>query len=213
MENEETVPAIALTEMTTKVSDVLVSDGGNIFGTCDFAAAEEGGSAFVNNFEADVIIPGYDDYSAANTPFALFGRTGLEDKGGFSKVLVPKTLKGYYKKADFAGLFKSEYKCPVDVDDMVDQRNVERPENISVGAYDADNSQSSIAAVEAREALTVKYAGAGVYELSAPASDIRIYDLSGRMVARQAGSRIDLSAYASGLYIVNVDGCTAKLVK
>lgn len=213
MENEETVPAICLGEMTTKVSDVLVSDGGNIFGTCDFAAAEEGGSAFVNNFANDVVIAGYDDYSAANTPFTLFGRTGLVDKGGFSKVLVPKTLTGYYNKADFAGLFKSEYKCPVDVDDMVDQRNVERPAKISVGAYDNGDTQSSIAAVEAGAAFAVTCLGNGVYELAAPAADVRVYDLSGRLVARCSGTTVDLSALNGGLYILNADGNAAKLVR
>ncbi|MBD5344063.1 MAG: right-handed parallel beta-helix repeat-containing protein [Bacteroides sp.] len=212
MENEETIPAISLCEMTTKVSDVLVSDGGNIFGMCDFTAAEEGGSAFDNNFEADVIIPGYDDYNVANTPFALFGRTGLEDKGGFSKVLVPKTLTGYYRKADFAGLFKSEYKCPVDVDDMVDQRNVERPANISVGAYDA-GQDSSIDTVESRQAFTVTSLGNGVYALAEPADDICVYDLASRLVIRTSGSTVDLSAKASGLYILCADGHSAKIIR
>lgn len=213
MENDESVPAIRLADMTTKVSNVLISDGGNIFGKCDFSAAEEGGEAFVDNFEADVIIAGYDNYSADNTPFSIFGRTGLQDKGGFSKVLVPNEFTRYYNKADFAGLFKSEYKCPVDVNDVVDQRDVERPVKIAVGAYDADddvvNGVGSVVAA-APELMSL---GGGFYRLSEPAESIVVYDLSGRTVATGYGEIINLSAYPCGVYVVVADGFAVKLVK
>ncbi len=212
MENDESVPAICLSEMTTKVSSVLTSDGGNVLGKCDFTSAEEGGEAFENNFASDVVIAGYDDYKDANTPFSVFGRTGLQDKGGFSKVLVPNTFVRPYNKSDFAGLFKSEYKCPVDVNDIVDQRNVERPAVIAVGAYD-ESAVTGIDAVKTDSSISVSFIGNGLYRLSEAADNITVSDLSGRILSSTYGEIVNLGAYPAGVYIIVADGAVCKVVR
>ncbi|MCM1036793.1 MAG: right-handed parallel beta-helix repeat-containing protein [Bacteroides sp.] len=216
MQNDESVPAIRIDDMTGKVSASVTSDGGNVLGLCSFNAAAEGGDAFDNNFEKDVIIAGYDEYSAANTPYAIFGRATLQDKGGFSKVLEPKEFKRFYNKSDFAGLFTAEYKCPVEVNDLVDQRGVERPAVIAVGAYDT-SADAGIADAGAdgcgSAALTLNPLGGGLYALGAEAASIAVYDLGGRRCATGAGSIIDLSMLAPGMYIVVADGAACKIVK
>lgn len=212
MENDPDIAAISLAEMTTKVSDVLVSDGGNIFGKCDFFAAETGGEAFVDNFSNDVVIPGYDDYKSANTPYAIFGRSGLQDKGGFSKVLVPQVMAQYFKKNDFAGLFKTEYKCPVDVIDTVDQRNEERPEMISVGAYD-QGAGSGVSDVMLQVETAIAKVGDGIYRLAQESTSIIVYDISGNVVWNGRGSEVNLSGKSRGIYLIRTDDATFKVLR
>ncbi len=213
LQNYDDVPAINLADMTTKVSNVLVSDGGNIFGCCNFSAAADGGEAFDNNFASDVIITGYDNYSDSNTPYSVFGRSGLQDKGGFSKVLVPQEFTRYYNRSDFAGLVVAEYKCPVQVSDEVDQRDVMRPAVIAVGAYDAEGTGSGVEAASVKSKLGISAIGNGLYRLSDAAASIRVYDLSGRLMLSSEGEIVNLCSFASGVYIVEADGLTCKLVR
>ena len=79
-------------------------------------------------------------------------------------------------------------------------------------AYDA-GQDSSIDTVESRQAFTVTSLGNGVYALAEQADDICVYDLAGRLVIRTSGSTVDLSAKASGLYILCADGHSAKIIR
>lgn len=210
--DDDANPVMLVNEMTTKVSDVFTSDGANVIGTSVFFGEE--GSGFQDNF-ADVIIPDYDFYGDKYTAKSVFGTAGPVDKGGFSKVLVPLEVKRVYSKTDFAGVYKSEYKCPYDVDDTVDQLGTTRPDKVAIGAYDPTGTDG-IADItgEAAQSLQAIALGGGVYQLSATVQTLAVYNLSGALVARGTDTAVvDLSAAPAGVYIVRTDAGTVKIVK
>lgn len=210
--DEEMTPAICLDAMTTPVSKVLISDGGNVFGYCYFYGEASGG--FSDNFETDVLIDGYDSYGAENTPKALFGQCSLVDKGGFSKVLVPNEIKRVYSKTDFEGVYASEYKCTFPINDGVDQRDAERPEMIAVGAYDT-GKLSGIESVSAddNDYFKVESLGGGIFRIPAVATNVAVYDLSGKTVAKVNNTDvINLAGIARGVYILRADNKAVKIV-
>ena len=170
--------------------------------------------------------PGY-DYLIANERHTA--EAGAMD----SYVITPK--KDYYAKYYMYTFNNSygwqliEYRSDWDIESVKggvmdlwrDQRKYERTQNTIVGAYDPyaikwTNTTETQSLENDLRRLQVVSLGNGLYRISGVEGLCRVYDLAGHIISTDEvaeGSVIDLSAAAAGLYIINVDNQTAKIVK
>ncbi len=188
-------------------------------------AAEQESELSITFFDNDRY-PGY-DYLIANE------RHTAEEGAMDSYVITPKKI--YYEKYYQTNFSKSygdrliALRAAWDIasekdgemDLWRDQRMAERDQNTIVGAYDpyamewsgTTESQS----IES-ELSTVMITGIGndCYRISGAEGTCRVYDLVGHIISTDyvtEGSVINLSGAPSGMYIINVSGHTAKIVK
>lgn len=177
--------------------------------------------------------PGF-DYFAIGHDESYVRESGIDHSGTY--VMTPSRV--YYDKY-YCGLW-GEYSNPTcygsllikarrewgipcerggEVNVFVDQRNFSRTSSTVVGAYDpyATRVTTEIADVASRiDTFSVTSMGNGCYRISGVEGTCRVFDLSGQIISTDYvadGSVIDLSEQARGVYILNVDNKTAKIIK
>ena len=133
---------------------------------------------------------------------------------GYSRVIAP--LEAYRNVSlDASRAIAEAWNLPAELDLTLDQTGATRPETTVPGAYDEENyKQTGIVAAMTDGDFSLRAMGAGRYAVCGTEGAAAVYDLGGRRLVAvyvAEGDILDLSALASGIYIVSVNGMSVKL--
>lgn len=179
---------------------------------CTFASAGYNvwGSLFNNAGEAtNTGLAATDNVVNTNTMAVVFGAdAAAADVDGWN-VIAPQESYRNVNKADMIAACAA-FDLPSELDLNVDITGKVRPDVTVPGCYDA-NATSGVFGVEAAApATTLRRIADGVYAVDCAAE---AYDLAGRRVATSNGNTLDLSAAATGVYIVRMGDKSVKIAK
>lgn len=154
-----------------------------------------------------------DNIAKTNTVASVFGENEYAQVD-YSRVIAP--LEAYRTVSlDDSRAIAEAWNLPAELDLTLDQTGATRPETTVPGAYDEENyKQTGIAAAMADGDFSLRAMGAGRYAVCGTEGAAAVYDLGGRRLVAvyvAEGDILDLSALASGIYIVSVNGMSVKL--
>lgn len=201
-------PVVYFENMSGQTSSQFFSDGANIVGLCTFV----GGDGFVDN-QQDIWDTVYDDCSSDNTYDAIFGANILTNNGGFSKTLALSSSKTFYEAAWLDDFVSTEYGCPFDVDELVDQRNIARSTNTSVGAYDSMLETNAVGDVMNENGIILINKGNDSYCIDGMISGIKVIDMQGCIIKEVQENIVNLSDLRKGVYLLFTTGKTFKIIR
>lgn len=219
--------AIVLTGMEkTPSSAYLNSYGGSILGT--FGSVMESPTIAIN-WNNDHM-----DGSNPNTYSKIFGTTMPGENGGFTKTLKPVdsgildqlgvyALYGF-ELGEYIKMLKDEGRyLPFEIDVTVDQTGSKRSQEeingeTAPGAYDflTDHGTGIGNTTSPMGSLKLQTSGDGIYQIVGLSdhATIHIYNLQGiRIQSVTQSNTIDLRDLAKGIYMVNVNGQTFKVIR
>lgn len=103
---------------------------------------------------------------------------------------------------------------PADAQIDVDQLGEARTAESLSGAYsDASAFTSGIDGAAIDDAVTVEPIGGGAYSITGAAGPVKVYDVSGRLVATTNDNVISLAGKSAGIYIFRIGNKVYKIVK
>jgi hypothetical protein len=158
------------------------------------------------------------DISGDNIESVVFGTNKLADNGGFSKTIAPKADYCKIKSSDIQQL-ADYWNLPKEIDLTVDQRGYKRGATTYIGAYDVNATATSTGIKDVKPAaveLIVRAFGDGKYQIDGAKGEARVYNIAGKCISSASldnAGIINLSAAPKGVYILNVGGKSAKLVR
>jgi hypothetical protein len=79
----------------------------------------------------------------------------------------------------------------------------------TLGLMDFKNDKVSVTKVYPNPTRGIVY----IETLNSSIPDIKVYDLLGKKLFQNQGNVVDLSAYAKGAYLLQIDGKMVKVVK
>lgn len=155
-----------------------------------------------------------DNVDMNHTVASVFGENEYALSGIHTQAIAPVESFRTVPLADVKAK-AAEWKLPAQIDLGLDQTGAIRPELTLPGAHDPKGILvTGIDAATAVSTFAVRHLGAGRFSISGASGNATVYDLCGRMVGASTvaeGDVIDLSALPHGIYILAIDGKTAKL--
>lgn len=203
----------------------LTSGGGNILGT--FATVMESPTIKLNWSE---------DYMDATSPYTydkVFGNAVAQNNGGFTKTLKPidgllDKIGGFarwgFEIVDYVKALSDAGKTVpswVTIDATVDQTGAKRSQDLdkgdtAPGAFDyfAQHESGIDDVISTTAVLKLQAEGDGLYTISGVEGDaaVKVYNMQGALL-KTSGEQVDLSMMGKGVYLLNVNGQTFKVVR
>ncbi len=168
----------------------------------------------VTNNTSDGKLLDTDNVDMSHTVSTVFGTNEYATVNSHSKALAPLEAFRTVPLADVKAK-AAEWNVPEKIDLGLDQTGGERPEITVPGAYDAQSLiTTGIVPAVGIGSFAVTPLGHACFCISGACGPAEIYDLTGRKVASAAiaeGGMLDLSGLGHGIYILALDGKSAKL--